>query len=414
MYKGLLWDVDLILTSRSQMVPNIIRFMHKINSAVKAGGLKPVYCIEDMPILSYKGFVAQTAPEFEDLQTLTGYYASEKTFFVNFWERDQTIKLSKQWLAGAKVRELQKKCVYANPMLIKDMLLKSKESLTKIVEQVIPFTVAYTQRYEKAHRRSEDILEIMQKQWIYNGGQQKMRFLLTTNARGVANSDVMRDTNFIEFYRAPREEFHRMIKEDMCVVLVLAPEDGYSFSCLEPLIFGTPVIVLKAPYSIAMLGENYPFFVDNDMQAYGLVKQFFDDYIGMYKKFANWQQNEFRSMMLSRNDMFLPFLIENELEEYKNRTIAYGNRRREEKTHWNSITETLLEDAPDEFHLVERFTDLRKSGKFKAGLNLTSKHAEARQRITFDYVEPHHMKVELRCHGYEDASIEVGHIRKVT
>jgi hypothetical protein len=290
--------------------------------------------------------------------------------------------------------------------------VKTKEILTSIAQRNQPFTVAYTQRYEKSHRRSEDILDLMMKQWIYRGGRFPMRFVITSNVRGISTSEVLKTTDFIELYRAPREEFWRMVREEMCVVIVMAPEDGYSYSCLEPLILGTPIVIQRAPYSEAMLGNDYPFFVDGFQEAYGMVKKFFDDYIPCYEKFVKWQQTEFKRLMLSRNDKYVPHLIEKELVEYDERLAQYTAKRTSGEQGWNSLTQTLLEGAPDELVLQDWFESVQSAGRIKSNLDFAGV-GSMNKRVTFEYTEPHHLKVELVCHGYRDASTKVGHLKRV-
>src|SRR5690606_33213726 len=65
-------------------------------------------------------------------------------------------------------------------------------------------------------------------------------------------------------------------------------------SMMEPLMMGTPAIVAREKWSLGQLGPDYPFYVNSEMEAYTLLKLFFEDYAGMYARFSAWFNDWFR------------------------------------------------------------------------------------------------------------------------
>lgn len=62
---------------------------------------------------------------------------------------------------------------------------------------------------------------------------------------------------------------------------------------MEPLMLASPVLVLDDGWSRGQLGPSHPFNVKTDMNTYILAKMFYEDYAGMYAKFADWHAKWF-------------------------------------------------------------------------------------------------------------------------
>lgn len=398
-HNGTHWDFDMMISGRSSQIGGMRVYSHIFGSALK--NLKRFIVVDDMPILSYKQFVSQVIPEYQDLETLSAYMASHGVYFVNFWEKDWTVKLAREYFTPTMARELRDKLHYSSPVLVegKDIRPKSKEFVQAMHERTKPFTVGYTQRWERAHRRSEDIVQMMEKQWVYRGGKFPMRFMITSNS--VVGSCKKRE--FLEIHRLAREEFWRVVKEEMSVIIVLAPEDGYSLSVLEPICMGVPVVLQRAAWSEAMFGKDYPFFCGGERGAYALTKVLFDDYANQYEKFVRWQQGPFKDLMAERNKIYLPEQFMQEIDKWHSEFEVFKGKYKP-----NTITEELLAMGTDEIVIDRDLALLEDQGKIRRGL-ITGK-----KRLGYQHVERFRCKIDLMASGWEEASLETGHLRRKT
>jgi hypothetical protein len=399
--QGPCWDFDILVTARVPMVPIMRQWMNKISSLTKKA--RRVITVDDMPMLSFKLCVGQIHEDVQDRQTLSGYLAADGNYFISFWEKDASVALAKQHFSPAKVRELANKSYDCSPILVHDLGIKKKKDIETLYRGDRPFTVGYTQRWEKVHRKTEDIVEIMRKHWVYRGQKTKMRFVVTSNSKQFGNF------NFLEVYRAPREEFWRMMREEVDVILILTIDDDYSMSLIEPLTLGTPAIVKAAKYVKPTLGDDYPFIVTTDTEAYAMVKAFYDDYAGMYQKFVQWQRTTFTRLMNDRNLLYWPDMVLREIQETMGIHSEFGKNQKD-----NPITEALVQDLPVDISIPTELQRAHKDGRIGKDLVKVADDRKDRVRITFNYDEWYRYKLDLVTrHGYVDASTTPGHLKKV-
>lgn len=395
------WDHDMVVTSRISGVPLIKTNM----TAMRANRplAKQVVTIEDMPILNFKKCVAQTQPDVQDLQHVTGYLAADANWFMSFWEKDAMLRVARGILAPSKVMELAKKSFDASPIQVEGVSFKKPADVKSTAKRTKPFTVGYTQRFEAIHRRSNDVMEIFEKQWVFRGGKHKMRFISTSNSKGGA---ATKDNDFIEFLRPPREEFWRIMREEVDVIIVLSIDDAYPLSLIEPLLNGTPVALLRAPYAEATVGKDYPFFVSNEVEAYGVVKAFFDDYEGQYEKFRLWSESCYGPLMFARNKLWWPpLLLEqlNRLEKTQAKLLGGASKT-------NSVIDLLVQKAGDEFVLFDAIRELKKDGEIRHLADSIGKEAATAMSFTISWNE---QRLRLiHHHGFKDASTATGHFKR--
>lgn len=404
-FNGEYYDTDIMVTARISMVPQLKTLMSSVR-AVRPLSRK-IVTVEDMPVMSFKRCVAQQQPDVQDLQHVTGYLAADRNLFFSFWEKDAMLREARKWLAPSKVRELSEKSFDSSPIQIEGTRLKRPEDVQRTVRRESPFTIAYTQRFEIQHRRSDDVMKLFEKQWIFRGGRDKTRFVVTSNSKSATGSkDTF--TEFIEFYRPPREEFWRMMREEVDVVIVMSIDDAYPLSLIEPLLEGTPCVVLDVPYARATLGEDYPFFAANSQAVYAMTKAFFDDYEGMYAKFAAWSKDHYEPLMLKRNETWFPYLLNEVVDQH----IVDMREQLAASARINSVVDLLVEKAPDEFVMMEEIGRLKATGDVKELANQIK--AERRFKLTWSFAAALN-EFRLRLiyhHGFEDAGVTAGHLRR--
>lgn len=393
------WDNDIIVTARIPMVP----IMKPAMTAMRFNRpyAKQIVTVEDMPILGFKKCVAQCQPEMQDRSTVMGYAQADLASFMSFWEKDAMLRVARGFLAPSEVQRISKHSINSSPIRVEPVKAKSADLLHLVATHEKAFTVGYTQRYEKMHRRSDDIMDIFEKQWIFHGGKKKMRFVSTSNSKG-----GMKDSKFIEFLRPPREEFWRMMREEVDVILVMSIDDAYPLSLIEPILQGTPAIVLDVPYARATLTPDYPFFIKNEIEAYGLVKAFHDDYLGMYAKFEEWLRNKYDPLMQERNKSWFP----QQLLDFCNGWDLDMESRLALSERVNAAVDPLVEAYPDELTIHDAFKDLHKAGKIGHLANEIGTEAKTSNSFTASWNE-YRLRL-IHHHGYKDASINPGHMKR--
>ncbi|HEY0820495.1 MAG TPA: hypothetical protein VGD46_17035, partial [Rhizobacter sp.] len=181
-FYGTLWDWDVLVTNRTSLTPNLK------SMAVKRGRRnllwsKPIFLIEDMPIMSFKTKLGDfNYEDVQDLQTLLGYMAADDVVISAFWEKDLILKIARDYLQPARVRALDKKITESSAIKLEKTELKTRASIERMLHRERPFTAAYIGRMV-ASSRANEIFELMQKNWIMHGGSKPLRFLASTQSQ---------------------------------------------------------------------------------------------------------------------------------------------------------------------------------------------------------------------------------------
>lgn len=400
-FYGPRWDWDILITARATQTP-VMRAL-SVSIGANAGWSKRIIVVEDMPVMSFKKCVGQSAPKTQDIAAITGYLAADANLFQSFWEKDAMLRVARQYLSPSTVRELADKSFDSSSIQFKECVFKADALIAQTQSHEKPFTIGYTQRFEAIHRRSNDVMDVFMKQWVMHSGKTPVRVVATSNSMG---GKVTID-ECIEVLRPPREEFWRMMREEVDVVLVMSIDDAYPLSLLEPIFMGTPVVVLDVPYARASLGADYPFYIANVTEAYGTIRAFHEDYPAMYSKFRAWAEKKFTPLMTARNDQWLPLQVEQQIELF----TAAANEGTKDSWVENSIVQILRELGGDEFTVMET---LKEAGEKKLLRHLDQKlkeNVEEGRRLVF-MTDWNRFRLTLQYGlGYKDASVKTGHLR---
>jgi hypothetical protein len=95
----------------------------------------------------------------------------------------------------------------------------------------------------------------------------------------------------------------------------------------------------------ATLTRDYPVFVDNETEAYGLVKAFFDDYGGTYARFVEWFRTRFVPELERRNGWYWPPPMQAKLDEFRAECADKVGR----SNRINEVVDLLLAEGGGEF-----------------------------------------------------------------
>lgn len=401
-FDGELWDVDLVVTMRAMLVPN----MKILMTSPRQGGqefLKKVLVFEEMPVMDFKATVAVSCPEIQDRETVTGYMAADYVLSTIDYEKQGILEGAKETYQPSVVRALDKKIKVANPATTTFFNRKKPEHR---YDGKRPFCIGHVGRVGNMER-VEDVFEIMTKHWVLKGDS-KIRALFTT----VSTTMKKTPPPFVEVQHPPREEFWEILQKEMDLVIYLSPEGGFGLGFFEVLFFGTPMLVAREKWTESLLGKDYPFFVRTVADSYAWIKAWYEDYETQYKIFEDWQQNVLKPRF-EKGGMY-------ELSYYDEVQTAVADAQK--------VTEQFREKYPGKkMQLIARSVNQYVGGKDefilsdvlhrlvhdKVFVSMASK-LETPEEIGVIWATPwNEVRQILKAHyGWEDASTIVGHMKR--
>ena len=300
-FTGPYWDTDIVITNRTSMVPYIKWSLHRPNGVM--GWSKLIFLLEDMACMSFKMSVPQSTPRTGDLATLWGYLTASVTCVSSFWQKKPILDIARSYLSMASVRYLSDNLHEATHTSHGQPRLKDVQSIARVASGEKRFTISHAGRMLNG-ANLDDVFGMMTNQWIKDGNIRLIVCTVSKNTGRVQHSSL--DDGLIEVMRPEREEFWRIMREDADVGLFMSPQEDYPMSMMEPLMHGTPIIILRAEYSIASVGPDYPFFVKDALAGFALLNEFRANYEAMYAKFADWSRTKFTALLTERDKTYVP------------------------------------------------------------------------------------------------------------
>lgn len=408
-FYGDYWDFDILVTVRTGMVP-----MYKMNMISprqsRFAWTKQVWVIDEMPLMGFKKSVAMVNEQVQDLMTLTGYLASDAVFVVSYHEKREILQAARQWFPPSRVQQIDKVIRETVPAQKEGYALKDKTFWFRPGEK--QFCVAYVGRLMAAQSNLDKVYGAMTNHWILKGSKNVRLLVLTVSTGGQAAWPP----DHIELQQAPREEFWRIAREEMHLLIIMHEDGGFSLSLIEPMMMGVPAIILDAPWSRMLLGNDYPFFAKSELDAYALMKMFYEDFEGMYSKFASWFEAVFVPLFKRRfkEDLLYGILSSrvNEVGTDLDNRFRDVTADRDE----NAIVKAMLNAVGDasEFRMFEVMHQLADS-KVLLSLQRKLKEGDRDKRGLVWSTAWNEFRLLLKAHhGWEDASVEVGHFRRAT
>jgi hypothetical protein len=399
-FYGSTWDWDVLVTVRTPQVP-MMKTVAISPRQMSWGWSKRILVIENMMVLSKKPTVAQSQEEIQDRMTLEGYMASHKTFLPAYHEKKWVREIARKHFSFARVADIdqriQEVCqlqIIGQPYGLKTVHKYDGKRKLGLV---------FVGRIERASIRLDLINKLMASQFILFEGQ--VRTFMCTVTQG----DTWIDTDAIEVLHPQREEFWRIAREEMDVALSFSVDVELNLSKLEPLMFGVPLIAQNAPWAIGMLGPDYPFLVSGETQALAMINEFRLNYDQMYERFAQWY-----------NEWFIPEYTRREVEDglynqLYSHCMSFGQEIEQLPSSYeeNSIVQLIAEHAGEEFVLFDVLRKLDEQNILKTlAKKLDARDSEVRGIVWSTPWNAFRLALQ-KFHGYEDASTEVGHMRKV-
>ena len=400
------WDFDVLVTMRSGLVPMLKQNMNGPQRPMH-GWMKQVWLLENMPLMAFKKSVPNPDNVVGDPFTVLGHMLADKVYIPTFHEKQDIIRAAQAHFTPSVVRKLDKKIKEVVITRAKGFKLKDP---SQFPSEEKPFGISYCNRMEKGFQL-ELVNDIMIKKFIMNGD--KVRLLVTTVSS--ANKDF--DTNHVEIIQASQEEFWRMTAEDMHVSLFLPKGGALSMTLIEQMMAGTPVIIQRMPW-LEKLFKGYPFFVTNETEAYGFVSMFMEDYAGTYAKWAAWMEEVFYPLM---TDLFENNYLYDCLMQDTKDADSIVERVKNECQSWmeNSMLVTIKnyvdEKGLTEFDFKSLLKEMTEAGLMEKDIyDLTFEPHKRDDRSLIFSLHPTVFRLAMKAfYGWEDASVKVGHMKKV-
>jgi hypothetical protein len=320
--------------------------------------------------------------------------------------RGMLLTEARKWLAPSVVRQLEKKIVSATPIQFATPTPKSMDYVESVASGKKQFTCALTQRLSGKIDRRDAVLEAFEKEWIRYGTTQS-RIIVTTNSPTVV--EAYKDKKpFAEFMRCNRELFWKIMKEEADVCFSCSTDEDYPLSLLEPLAMGVPAVLWKAEYVPATYGESYPFIVSTDIQMFGMIQAFKDDYKGMYARFLDWFNGWFVPTMSQRNDLWFVPQVVADVKVHDQRLATALQDKADQSVV--SLLDKWGREHGNEIRFGDALVDLEKQGKVA---HLGDLYHRNREMISYAMGTSWNTYRQGLIHscGWVDASQETGHLR---
>jgi hypothetical protein len=406
-FNGSNWDWDIVLTGRSTQLATFRMWMTR----AKRHWMRMALIEDEFPIMSFKKRVTQPCPEASDLQSLSGYVAADRAYIFSMASRGLILNEARKWLAPSRVRELDTKLVTAISRTFDEVRCKDDATVRATADraqgdQQRPLTVAYTQRLSGKVDRQDDVLDTFFRHYALHGGEDRLRLLLTSNSRVVDRYAIERFSH-LEVQRAPRQEFWRLMREEVDLILAMSPDEDYPLSLIEPVALGVPLIVLDAAYVRPTFGKDYPFIVKGAGEAYAMMREFARDYAGCYATFRQWSEGWFQPEMQRRNALWFGHLFMADLERHeaflKERWAGSDNQIVNEVQAWAE------RHGRHELTLAEALEGLDRE---KVLRNLYAIFRKSRHALAYAMAPNFNEYRQILIHGrgWRDASTSVGHL----
>jgi len=392
------WDWDVLVTVR---VPQITQ-MRAISSSTrepKLTWMRKIIAIEDMMVLSKKPTVGQSAPESQDRALITSYLDADVTLIPAYHEKAWVRQVASTYFSFSVQKTLNEKIREVCQLRLSQHDYGYKTEHRYKGDRKLG--VAFVGRLERFGTRIDMMNDLLKNQFILHN--EKVRPFVCT----VTDGDRFLDSEAIEVLHPPREEFWRIAREEMDVALAFSVDVELSLSKLEPVMFGVPLIAIKAPWSVGMLGEDYPFYVSGEQQAFGMINIFRENYDEMYEKFIKWYVEWFVPEYTRREEedgMYNHLLAE--CLEAEQRKLTVGPAAQTNRT-----IKALIKCAGDDFVMFDAINAGLHEDLNALAPKTTHKFAERAGLIWMTNWQP--LRVGLKgYHGYRDASVKAGHLKR--
>lgn len=400
-FAGPLWDWDVLVTSRTAQVP-FMKVMAVSPRQNNRNWSKRVVLVEEMAILTLKPTVLKSDGDIQDRMTLEGYLAADYVLSPSYHEKGMALEIARRHFSPARQKDLRDGIKEACALSTGSLTIKPVEYRWDSKASDRKLVLVFAGRLESTAARLALIGEVFKNQFIMNGDKVEPK-ILSVSAPGCRGEEAF-DKHSVEILHLDRDDFWKMSRERMDLAMYFHVDGGLLMSIFEPVSFGVPAIVKDAPWSRSVFGPTYPLYATSETQAYGLVNMFIEDYAGMYAKFSEWYTSWFVPEYTRRmtEDNLFTLLAEAVMAPPKPEGL---NALKD-----NEVVSLLLKHGGEEFKMFEV---LEKISKIELnGLGAKLKENFDDRGLAWGTPWNDFRLGLVHHHGYVDASIEVGHLKK--
>ncbi|MBS7812377.1 hypothetical protein [Roseococcus pinisoli] len=408
-FNGSLWDADVVVTMRTQQVAAMRTIMGSPRQH-RFTWMKGIFLLEEMLIAGFRKTVPVCHQRSQEGLSLLGHGVADGSYITANHVRAGLIDLARQEWSPSRVRELMAKVKLVSPLLFTDFEAKAPEF--RYVRGQGPFRPFHVGRINAFSSRCEETFSALDKSWIMRGAG------MAPEASSQSEGSKVEVPESVTLGLNEREEFHRKIKQEAHVCVNNALDAEFSMTVLEPLCFGTPVILPDAEWSRALLGNEYPFFIGgSEAKIYSAIAAFEADYDKLYAQFLEWRDTAFVERMrpggLFGHDMYAT--LEADLFGFCDDMRTQVHKQWGKTGLENEVVLAILKacEGKEEMQFFDVIREIAVKGEFTTlRVNLPEAAPRAKLSLSFMTAWPIYRLQLQVLHGWEDASAEPGHMKR--
>ena len=404
-FNGEFWDFDLVFTSRTSMVPFTKAVMTSPRQLKAGSRLKRIVVMEEMIVMGFRRTVAKSDVPGQEMMTLSGYWAADLVFLATELELMEIRSAARKYFSPSNVKAVMEHLRLVVPLVFREVETKPDGVRFDGKREMV---VSFTGRMESVSSNLAALYKLMFSNYAI-AMEKKFRFVICT----VSEVAKVPPPEFVDMRRPKREEFWEIARKEMDVMISLHNDAEFSLSIVEPVMLGVPLLVIDQDWSRSMFGPDYPFYVSGVTEAFAWVKLFYEDYETQYQKFREWHGAYFGKRLTDGTwgcmyEETYKFMQAMEADLVALKPEFEG---RAENDMMKALAQSIADR--DEFRLFDLLREMQKEGKLTMLADKTKEGDRDGRRIVFSTPWNELRYVIKQYLGFEDASTEVGHFRRV-
>ena len=300
-YNGIYGDWDVVLTVRE----NGAYFRNLISNTSQT--VKFLALLEPFPQFEFKQTVCSGNKSDRvpiTLRSASSYLDFDVVYMECDYERDSVIAESKNVLSASMCAALSRRLKVYFPTFPEWMLeySKTEEAARSFIDSP-KLQIMYTQRISTTQRQFDKVFKALS--YTYSLLGDRISIFVCTNSSAVLPKYIKKDASFFVMDRPPRDEFHKLLK-DSHLFLSFSRDEGLPKGLTEAFLLGNIGILYKTGWSLGMCGRDYPFFVNEPGDVYGIVKYVLENRSIVWETYQRWFDEWFLPNVLRKHpDMTL-------------------------------------------------------------------------------------------------------------
>lgn len=332
-FGGIHGDWDLLITTRNN------GFYYRALSSQSSRSAKFLCLHDQFPLLPFKKTTMEGGAKegslkwvHANVRTLSSYLAFDRVYVEPKFERDEILRASRQIFAPSMVRRMDNTLVSGFSPFDLDSAFPETRSCPDG-----PLGVIYFQRVTETQKRFSKVFKALRAMYakLTADGKDLYFQVCTSSAEDVGSfRGVNNDTKFLLVEKPPRDEFYDKLRSTH-VFLSFSMEEDLPKSVVEATLCGVMGVVPRFLWSLDLFGEDYPFFADDEAQAYAQVSYIHDNREKAWCRWLDWYRGYFVPTILPRATAIESFLTDVEAHfDTQDRRLAEGPNEFASKIHY--------------------------------------------------------------------------------